>query len=119
MTRRIDTIMVAFRDTSPNQDCYESSSSDSAGAVTAPLGPLVQMSVGDEWWKIGQDESGTTKTALLIHAGEWYARALPNLPEGLRTLFKAERVEVRYRLWEFITKNFRSKVGVTVLKPVT
>ena len=40
MTRRIDTIMVAVRDISPNQDCYDSSSSDSAGDVNPPLGPF-------------------------------------------------------------------------------
>ena len=61
--------------------------------LTAPLDPLVQMSVGDEWWKIGQDESGTTKTALLIHAGEWYARALPNLPDGLKKQLVAKHIE--------------------------
>ena len=41
----------------------------------------------------------------------------PNLPEGLRVLFRAKRVEFRYRLWEFLTKNFRTKIVVQVTDP--
>jgi len=41
----------------------------------------------------------------------------PALPEGLRTLFRAKRVEFRYRLWEFLTKNFQAKLLVNVTDP--
>ena len=38
----------------------------------------------------------------------------PALPEGLRVLFHAKRVEFRYRLWEFLTKNFQAKIVASV-----
>ncbi len=41
----------------------------------------------------------------------------PNLPAGMRVIFRAKRVEFRYRLWEFLTKNFRAKVAVDVKDP--
>lgn len=41
----------------------------------------------------------------------------PGLPAGLRTFFKARRIEFRYRPWEFLTKNFRAKIVVNVLDP--
>ncbi len=41
----------------------------------------------------------------------------PDLPEGLRVLFRAKRIEFRYRLWEFITKNFQAKIVVNVNDP--
>ena len=41
----------------------------------------------------------------------------PGLPEGLRVLFRAKRVEFRYRLWEFLTKNFQARIIVNVTDP--
>ena len=39
------------------------------------------------------------------------------LPDGLRVLFRAERIEFRYRPWEFLTKNFRARIDVSVTDP--
>ena len=41
----------------------------------------------------------------------------PSLPAGLRVLFRAERVEFRYRLIDFLTKKFNSKITVNVKNP--
>ena len=41
----------------------------------------------------------------------------PRLPTGLKVLFRADRVEFRYRPWEFFTKNFTSKITVNVKNP--
>ena len=41
----------------------------------------------------------------------------PDLPKGLRVLFRAKRIEFRYRLWEFLTKNFQAKILVQVTDP--
>ncbi len=87
--------------------------------LTAPLDPLVQMSVGDEWWKIGQDESGTTKTALLIHAGEWYARALPNLPEGLKKQLVAKHLDEVAVLKGGVPKAPAAPINPAPIPPVT
>ena len=87
--------------------------------LTAPLGPLVQMSVGDEWWKIGQDESGTTKTALLIHAGEWYARALPTLPEGLKKQLVAKHLDAVAVLKGGVPKAPAAPLNPAPIPPVT
>ena len=87
--------------------------------LTAPLGPLVQMSVGDEWWQIGQDESGTTKTALLIHAGEWYARALPNLPDGLKKQLVAKHLDEVAVLKGGVPKAPAAPLNPAPIPPVT
>lgn len=41
----------------------------------------------------------------------------PALPAGMKVFFRARRIEFRYRLWEFITKNFRAKIAIDVLDP--
>lgn len=41
----------------------------------------------------------------------------PDLPVGLRVLFRAERVEFRYHLIDFLTKKFNSKITVNVEDP--
>ena len=41
----------------------------------------------------------------------------PDLPAGLRVLFRAERVEFRYHLIDFLTKKFNSKITVNVENP--
>ncbi len=69
------------------------------------------------------------ETKLGIHIGKISGRVTgvirfedvtledPGLPEGLRVLFRAKRVEFRYRLWEFLTKNFQAKIIVNVTDP--
>jgi hypothetical protein len=42
----------------------------------------------------------------------------PALPVGLRLLFSAKEIEVKYRLADFFTKKFDSKVRITVKDPV-
>jgi hypothetical protein len=41
----------------------------------------------------------------------------PDLPEGLRVIFRAKRVEFRYLLIDFLTKKFNSKITVSVESP--
>lgn len=52
--------------------------------LSSPLDAVAQADIGDAWWKIGQTETGDSKTAVLLHSKEWYARALPNLPSSLK-----------------------------------
>lgn len=42
----------------------------------------------------------------------------PALPEGERTLFSAKEIELHYRFLDFVSKQFGSKVQVTVTEPV-
>lgn len=42
----------------------------------------------------------------------------PWLPEGIRTVFKADEIRIQYRFLDFISKKFDSKIVVTVRKPV-
>ncbi|MCX7422630.1 MAG: hypothetical protein NT013_24245 [Planctomycetia bacterium] len=60
---------------------------------TAPLDATVQFAVGEAWWKIAENESGAMKTALLVHAGEWYARAQPNLTSVLEKELVTKRLD--------------------------
>ena len=41
----------------------------------------------------------------------------PNFPEGLRVIFRAERVEFKYLLIDFLAKRFNSKVTINVENP--
>ena len=59
----------------------------------APLDAMAQAAVGDAWWEIAQTEPGATKTALLVHAGEWYARAQPNLTSALKKQLVTKRLD--------------------------
>lgn len=47
--------------------------------VTTPTDAISRAAVGDAWWEIGQAESGTNKSMILVHAGEFYEAALPEL----------------------------------------
>lgn len=60
---------------------------------TAPLDAAAQTAIGDEWWKIAEGESGAMKTALLLHAGEWYERAQPTLTATLTKQLVAKRLD--------------------------
>lgn len=41
--------------------------------------PEAQVVIGDAWWDFAQAVQGPNKSAILAHAGEWYARATPEL----------------------------------------
>jgi hypothetical protein len=41
----------------------------------------------------------------------------PALPAGLKLILRAKEIEIRYRLVDFLTKNFVSKIVVTVREP--
>ncbi len=41
----------------------------------------------------------------------------PNLPAGLRVIFRAERLEFNYDLFDFLSKKFHSKIVITVRSP--
>ncbi len=61
--------------------------------LTAPLDAMAQADVGDAWWKIGLNETGTNKAAVLLHVKEWYARAQPNLPSSLKKQAVIKRLD--------------------------
>ncbi len=58
-----------------------------------PTDVMMQVAVGDAWWDIAQKENGTAKTALLVHAGEWYQLAIPNLTSALKKQVVAKRLD--------------------------
>ncbi len=53
---------------------------------------LAQAAVGDAWWDAAQAETGATKTALLIHAGDWYEQARPNLISVIKQQLVTKRL---------------------------
>ncbi|MDB5341408.1 MAG: hypothetical protein JWN70_7027, partial [Planctomycetaceae bacterium] len=58
----------------------------------APQVPAEQARVGDAWWDLSQAETGSAKTALMIHAGSWYDRATPGLTSAVQKQLIAKRL---------------------------
>lgn len=42
------------------------------------------QAVADAWWDLAATETGSAKTQLLLHAGEWYEKAVSTTPSALR-----------------------------------
>ena len=53
---------------------------------------MAQTAAGDAWWGAAQTETGATKTALLIRAGEWYEQARPNLTSVIKQQLVTKRL---------------------------
>ena len=53
---------------------------------------MAQAAVGDAWWEAAQSETGTAKTALLIHAADWYEQSLPNLASVIKQQLVTKRL---------------------------
>ena len=53
---------------------------------------MAQAAVGDAWWDAAQTETGTAKTALLIHAADWYEQARPNLTSVIKQQLVTKRL---------------------------
>ncbi|MEI8381576.1 MAG: NPCBM/NEW2 domain-containing protein [Planctomycetota bacterium] len=53
---------------------------------------MAQAAVGDAWWDAAQTETGAEKTALLLHAGEWYELAQPNLTSVIKQQLLTKRL---------------------------
>ncbi len=49
---------------------------------TRPTEAALQVRLADAWWTLAENVEGPEKTALMLHAADWYRKALPNLPEG-------------------------------------
>ncbi len=58
----------------------------------APQASAEQVVVGDAWWDLAQAETGSSKTALMIHAGSWYDRATPGLNSAVQKLLITKRL---------------------------
>jgi hypothetical protein len=50
--------------------------------LTNPKEAKAQVTVGDGWWKVGDENTGPAKVRFYARAATWYKRALPKL-EGL------------------------------------
>lgn len=61
--------------------------------LTEPADPMVQAAIGDAWWDVAQKESGASKTAVLLHAREWYEEVQPNLASALKKQLVTKRLE--------------------------
>jgi hypothetical protein len=61
--------------------------------LTEPTDAMAQAAVGDAWWDVAQKESAASKTAVLLHAGEWYEEVQPNLTSALKKQLVAKRLE--------------------------
>lgn len=60
---------------------------------TEPTDAATQVAIGDAWWEIAQKESGSAKSAVLVHAGQWYEEVQPKLTSGLKKQQVAKRLE--------------------------
>lgn len=58
-----------------------------------PSDTTAQVAVGDKWFDAGEAESGAAKTALLLHAGEWYEEVQPKITSSLKKQALAKRIE--------------------------
>jgi formylglycine-generating enzyme required for sulfatase activity len=47
-----------------------------------PTDPAEQVKLADGWWAISDAAADADKIALRRHAGQWYLKAAPGLPEG-------------------------------------
>ncbi len=45
--------------------------------------PADQVKLADAWWALAERAEGGEADALMIHAGDWYRKTLPDLPEGI------------------------------------
>ena len=61
--------------------------------LAEPTDATAQAAVGDAWWDVAQKESAASKTAVLLHAGEWYEEAQPNLTSALKKQLIGKRLE--------------------------
>lgn len=69
-----------------------------------------QVAVADGWWDIAQNENIEAKQALLQHAGDWYAKALP----GATAL---QKLRIEKRIDEIGDVPIASAPTSTSLKP--
>ena len=60
--------------------------------TTASADALAQAAVGDAWWEAAQSETGAAKTALLIHAADWYEKSQPNLASVIKQQLVTKRL---------------------------
>ncbi len=60
--------------------------------TAASADAMAQAAVGDAWWDAAQTETGTAKTALLIHAADWYEQARPNLTSVIKQQLVTKRL---------------------------
>jgi len=62
----------------------------------SPTDATEQMAIGNAWYDIAQaiteKTSGAMRTSLLVHSGEWYERAVPNLTSALTRQTVTERL---------------------------
>lgn len=61
--------------------------------LTEPTDSMAQAATGDAWWDVAQKETAAAKTAVLIHAGESYEEAQPNLTSALKKQLVGKRLE--------------------------
>ncbi|MDB5343071.1 MAG: hypothetical protein JWP89_1448 [Schlesneria sp.] len=61
--------------------------------LTEPTDATAQAAIGDAWWDVAQKESAASKTAVLLHAGEWYEEGQPNLTSALKKQLVGKRLE--------------------------
>ncbi len=60
--------------------------------TAASADAMAQAAVGDAWWDAAQAETGAAKTALLIHASDWYEHAQPNLTSVIKQQLVTKRL---------------------------
>ncbi|HEY4259554.1 MAG TPA: hypothetical protein VGM98_05335, partial [Schlesneria sp.] len=61
--------------------------------MNEPTDAMVQVAIGDAWWDVAQKETAATKSAVLLHAGEWYEEVEPKLTSALKKQLVAKRLE--------------------------
>ncbi len=66
--------------------------------LAAPSDVSEQLNIADEWWTLGQGETGRSKQNILLHSKLWYEQAVPNL-SGLN------KARVQKRLTELDSLN--------------
>ncbi|MDB5341409.1 MAG: hypothetical protein JWN70_7028 [Planctomycetaceae bacterium] len=58
----------------------------------ATQAPAQQAVAGDAWWDLAVSETGSAKTALMLHAGSWYEQAQRRMKSGFQKQLIAKRL---------------------------
>ena len=81
---------------------------------------MSQVAVGDAWWDAAQTESGSTKAALLIRAGEWYEQAQPSLTSVIKQQLVTKRLaEIAPLKSAAVAKSATGSKAGSTLSPTT
>ncbi|MEZ0266966.1 MAG: hypothetical protein ACAI43_19730 [Phycisphaerae bacterium] len=60
-------------------------------ATPAPAG-VAAVALADQWWAVAESQPESLRTAIIVHAAEWYRRGLPAVGPGLKKALVEKRL---------------------------